>query len=350
MLYVGDIVVSGDRLAPVQVGQWIKKRSAGCVVGNCEISFTQRGRKAAKFVAWRTDPRAAFNLRALGFDQVSVANNHAVDYGWEGLRDTLSACREAGLVPFGGGETLNDASAPAVADKGRDVHVATIAVACTLPLGAAARTDQPGINPIRVSTRYEFDPLDLQEEPGCQPTIIHTVPNEQDIARVCKQIESLRDEGFRVVLYIHWGNAFQKQLAQYQRTLAVAFADAGCDMIIGHHPHTIHGLEMIGSMPVFYSLGNFIMDTQIVHRADEGLPTDLATPWIMSKEGLAVVAKFGCNGLIQVQAIPICTDADGYPTALNREEANLVLHQVESYPPGKPPWQIDNGLGVIHLP
>lgn len=91
------------------------------------------------------------------------------------------------------------------------------------------------------------------------------------------------------------------------------------------------------------------MDAQIVHRADEGLPTDLATPWIMSKEGLVIMTIFDCDGLIEVQAIPVCGDADGYPSEMKREEGSSVLGDIETYPPGKPPWQIEDGLGIIKL-
>jgi len=346
-LFVGDIVPNASRRPSDAVRNLIRSFGVDSVVGNCEISLTERGTPSPKFVTWRTHPSAAAELRRIGFDVVSLANNHMFDYGREGLEDTLTALRTAGVEPVGAGRCLDEAAAAAILGAANGPHVAVLGVACTLPLGSPADTDRPGVQPIHVSTSYEFDPTDLQEEPGCQPTRIHTQPDLRDLDRVCKQIRSLREEGHSVVVSIHWGNAFQKQIAGYQPVLAAAFAEAGCDAVIGHHPHTIHGIECIGDMPVFYSLGNFLMDAEMVGHADAGLPSGLATPWIMSSDGLAVLMEFSEHGLQRAIVRPIRLDEDGYPAALKPAEANQLLREVGALPPGRPPWTIDAGQAVI---
>jgi len=347
VLFVGDIVPNAMRRPPDAVRRLIESFGADSAVGNCEISLTDRGVPAPKFVTWRTAPSAASTLRWLGFDVVSLANNHMLDYGREGLADTLAALRIAGVRTIGAGVDLPEAAAAAVVGSGDRPRVACLGVACTLPLGSSAGIDRPGVQPIRVATSYEFDPLDLQEEPGCQPTRIHTRPDAEDLDRVCQRIRDLKSDGQSVVISIHWGNAFQKQLAAYQRVLAQAFADAGCDAVIGHHPHTPHAIERIGVAPVFYSLGNFLIDAAILRHADRALPIGLATPWVMSDDALVAVIDFASDGPERVEVHPIHLDSNGDPARLERVDAEAVLRGIEALPPGPPPWTIADGRAIV---
>jgi len=349
MLVVGDMVMSAERQVPWLVKALIDSFDAHCVVGNSEIPLTERGTPAAKFVAWRTEPSVAQQIRRLGFDIVSIANNHAIDYGREGLEDTLAAFQNAGIRTVGAGKDLDAALSPAVVTFDATTKVAIIGVACTLPLGSIADVNHPGIAPIRVSTRYEFDPMDLQEEPGCQPTYIHTQAHVADIERLGQRIGTWKQKGYLVIVSIHWGNAFQKQLAQYQRPLAHAFQQAGCDLVIGHHPHTIHGIEVINRMPVLYSLGNFIMDEKIVGHADSSLPEGLATPWIMSPEALVGVLEFRSGKLTSLRIRPILLDDHGFPTRVEGTLGEKFLREVETYPPGPAGWEFTKGSALIRL-
>ena len=349
MLVVGDMVMSAERQVPGFVKALIESFDAHSVVGNSEIPLTKRGRPAAKFVAWRAEPTVAQQIHGLGFDIISIANNHAVDYGREGLEDTVTAFQSMGIQTVGAGKDLDTALSPAVVTFDAITKVAIIGVACTLPLGSIAGANHPGIAPIRVSTRYEFDPMDLQEEPGCQPTYIHTEPNPADVERLCQRIRALKQEDYLVLVSIHWGNAFQKQLAQYQRPLAHVFQQAGCDLIIGHHPHTIHGIEVINRMPVLYSLGNFIMDEKIVGHADSGLPEGLATAWIMSPEALVGVVEFKSGRLRSLRIHPILLDDHGFPTCVEATPGRKLLREVETYPPGPIGWELKGEYALMRL-
>jgi len=349
MMFVGDIVMNAKRETPGSVEALIASFDADCVIGNSEIPLTERGTRAAKFVSWRVSPTVAKQMQVLGFDIVTLANNHALDYGHEGLEDTLAAFHNVGVQAVGAGKDVDTALAPAVVTFDATTKVAIIGVACTLPLGSIADVNHPGIAPIRVSTRYEFDPMDLQEEPGCQPTYIHTQANPADVEQLCQKIHMLKQEGYLVLVSIHWGNAFQKQLAQYQRPLAHAFQQAGCDLVIGHHPHTIHGIEIIGRMPVLYSLGNFIMDETTVGRADSGLPPGLATQWTMSPEALIAVLEITNGDLVSLYIFPILLDADGFPTRVEGALSEKLLREIETYPPGPAGWKSTKNSALIRL-
>lgn len=331
LLFVGDIApgtLGEDNLLPTK--DWLASLGFHRGVGNLETPLTTRGRPATKLVAWRSPPQAACLLRDLGIDVVSLANNHALDYGVEGLADSLETLAQAKVDVAGAGMGLDQAFAPVLMEFDYRTRVALVAVACTLPLGFPAREDRPGVAPIRVSTSYAFDPIDLQEEPGCSPTFIHTEADPDDVAQMCQRLAALKEKECVVIVSIHWGNAFQKRLAKYQRPLARALVEAGCDLIVGHHPHTFHGAEIMGSSVVLYSLGNFVMDAELVDQAHQGLPQGMATTWNMSPESLVVVVGVSDGIICDVEIHPVILDAQGIPRPLEGEQADAVLDEVEA--------------------
>ncbi len=349
MMFTGDIVMSAERKTPGFVESLIASFEADCVIGNSEIPLTERGTRAAKFVAWRASPSLARQMQVLGFDIVTLANNHALDYGHEGLADTLAAFHGAGVQTVGAGKDADTAFSPALVTFDAATKVAILSVASTLPLGFAATADHPGVAPIRVSTQYEFDPMDVQDEPGCLPTFIHTQANTADVERLCQDIRALKEEGYLVLVSIHWGNAFQKQLAQYQQPLAHALEQAGCELVIGHHPHTIHGIEVIRRMPVLYSLGNFIVEKKAVEHGESDLPSGLATQWTMSPEALIALVEITNGEIISVDLIPILLDADGFPSRADSAVSERILNDTETYPPGPIGWKREHDSAVLRF-
>lgn len=331
LLFVGDIApgtLREDNLAVTK--EWLASLDFHRGVGNLETPLTTRGRPATKLVAWRSPPQAAHLLRDLGIDVVSLANNHALDYGVEGLANTLEALAQAEVDVAGAGMDLDQALAPALLEFDRWTRVALVAVACTLPLGFSAGKDRPGVVPIRITTSYVFDPIDLQEEPGCSPTFIHTKTDPDDVSQICQQLAVLKKEGYVVVVSIHWGNAFQKRLAEYQRPLARALVEAGGDLIVGHHPHTFHGVEIMGRSVILYSLGDFVMDAELVNRAHQSLPQGMAATWNMSPESLAITVDILNGSISNIEVYPVIIDAQGIPLPLEGERADEVLDEVET--------------------
>jgi poly-gamma-glutamate synthesis protein (capsule biosynthesis protein) len=230
--------------------------AADVAVGNVDLALTSRGYPREKLITLRADPALAPDIRRLGFDVISVANNHGMDYGEIGLFDTLEAYRRAGIAPIGGGPDLASATAPAVVEAG-GWRVGVIAWTCVLPTGAAASPERPGQSPIHVHASYEVNPYLLMEEPTTPPTV-RTRVDEADLAAARAAIAELRRRVDFIVALVHWGGGLSDELAEYQRPLGRALLDAGADVVVGSHPHRVLGIERHAGKLIFYSPGTLI--------------------------------------------------------------------------------------------
>jgi poly-gamma-glutamate synthesis protein (capsule biosynthesis protein) len=188
------------------------------------------------------------------FNVVSVASNHAMDWGGEALLDTVDLLRDQGIQTIGAGRNVAEARRAALIDC-NGLRVAFLAYCSILQEGYAAGPDKPGVAPLRAHTRYE--PVDYQ--PGVPPRIV-TTPDEQDLAALLADVQSAKKVADKVVLSLHWGIHFVPRLiADYQRTVAYRAFDAGADVILGHHAHVPKAIEVHAGNVCFYSLSNFIM-------------------------------------------------------------------------------------------
>lgn len=309
--------------------------AADVAVANLESPCSDRGTRADKLIALRSPAAAARWVAEAGFHAVSLANNHAMDYGWEALADTLSGVREAGAVPFGAGEDLAAALAPGVVRAASGVRVAFIGLCTALPLGSAAAPDRPGAAPLRALQAYAVDAALAEEQPGSAP-YVQTWCVPEDVAAAQAVVRRARDQADVVIAVIHWGvppaflAPFQSPLADYQRPLAKALAEAGADAIVGHHAHVVHGAELIGRTPVLYSLGNFAF-----HRLQAGVGAERPSPPYNlgalrgdeSRDSLAVVLRFGPRGFVEMEAHPARLDDGWEPAAPEPEAAQRILRR-----------------------
>ena len=202
----------------------------------------------------RLPPHMASVITDCGFNVVSVAGNHAMDWGPEPLLDTIELLRAEGIQVIGGGRTLAEARQPAIMEcKGQ--RVAMLAYCSVLHGGAAAGADSPGVAPMRAFARFEA----VDYQPGVPPRVV-TTPDEQDLANLIADVRAAKERADTVVLSLHWGVHFvPRVIADYQRTVAQAAFDAGADFILGHHAHVPKAIEVFGGKTCFYSLSNFIM-------------------------------------------------------------------------------------------
>jgi poly-gamma-glutamate capsule biosynthesis protein CapA/YwtB (metallophosphatase superfamily) len=129
------------------------------------MPLTNRGTPLEKLAAIRADPDIAADVKELQFDVLSLANNHAFDYGIDGLLDTMTALDGAGARTIGAGAALGDATKPCVVDV-NDIRVGFVAFSCLVAAGAAASAERGGVAPIHVSSGYEINPYWAAEEPG----------------------------------------------------------------------------------------------------------------------------------------------------------------------------------------
>jgi poly-gamma-glutamate capsule biosynthesis protein CapA/YwtB (metallophosphatase superfamily) len=167
LLAVGDVAPLHplDDASSMSGEVWNYLRSADLVTANLELPLTAGGSRADKAITLRAEPEVASSLHDVGIGLVTVANNHALDYGAEGLHDTLSALRDASVVAVGGGRNLEEATQPALVSVG-EASVAVFGLASTLPPGFAAGPERPGIAPVRARSSFYVDAVTLDEQPG----------------------------------------------------------------------------------------------------------------------------------------------------------------------------------------
>lgn len=204
----------------------------------------------------RTHPNSARALRDAGFHVVSFASNHCMDFGREAFFDTMDAIRANGMEPIGVGRDIADARRPAILER-KGTRIAFLAYNSILPFGYWAEPDRPGCAPMRAWTIYEqVEP----DQPGsaCRT---HTFPHKDDLQAMAVDIEKAKSDADVVILSFHWGIHFvPAQLADYQRETARRAIDCGADLILGHHPHLLKGVEVYKGKVILYSLGNFAIE------------------------------------------------------------------------------------------
>lgn len=341
---VGDVVVSGLPRRPAsaagQPGEsaFALLRSGDLTIGNLEAPLTESTDRAEKLVAMRTPPAGALELAEFGFDLVSLATNHAMDYGAEGMRDTVRALDAAGIAHAGFGESVSEASSARVVTVG-DKTLAFFSFCSALPLGYNATTDRAGIGAIRVRQSFEFDNGFMEETPGTPP-FVHSSAHEPDVQAAEILIREAKEHNDFVAVAIHWGVPFpylpdsQGPLAEYQQPLARRLIDSGADLIIGHHPHNVHPVEFYEQGLIIYSTGNFLFDwcdgwnpESMVPRVEANpsapyKPALMKGPWF---ESAVFRVKLGGPGGPQLRVHPIELDSDSQPVTPRPEVATSIL-------------------------
>lgn len=241
-------------------------------------------------------PWLADEIKWVGFKLVSVANNHAFDYGPDGLRSSLQALDAAHIAYAGAGENLAFARAPAYYDS-KNGRIALIASASTLregSLAGAQRIDlrgRIGVNPLRANTTYTVDQqtfatlqkLATQEHLGRgeektssegltfagakyqagEAFSAHTAAFQPDLEGTIESIKAARRQADWVIVSIHAHEGLLSNddlPAEFLVAYAHAAIDAGADIFVAHGPQKIKGIEVYKGKPIFYSLGNFVFD------------------------------------------------------------------------------------------
>ena len=198
---------------------------------NNEFPYSSRGTPTPlKTYTFRSKPENVNILHDMGVDIVSLANNHAYDYGEEALLDTVDILNEA-KVPFvGAGKNLEEAMKPAyfITEEQTIAYVSATQI---------ERLPNPDTKEATVSSAGVLRTLD--------PTAFLTV------------IEEAEKNSDFVVVYVHWGSENTDVVEAGQRELAMKYIEAGADLIIGDHTHCLQGVEYIEGVPVIYSMGNF---------------------------------------------------------------------------------------------
>jgi gamma-polyglutamate biosynthesis protein CapA len=177
---------------------------------------------------------AATHLAEVGVDVVSLANNHAMDCGAEGLRGTLQALAAAGVSAVGAVAGSGDPFAPVFLTRG-GVKVAWFAA-----------TDRRNLGVRTADLRAHVAVATL-------PALGRSLPPRVAAVRALGAVDL-------IVVSLHWGAELAPGPSPAARALAHALVDAGADVVVGHHPHVMQPSERRGGGVIFYSLGNLLFD------------------------------------------------------------------------------------------
>ena len=306
-------------------------KAADIAFANLEAPLTTRGVRAEKQNTLRADPCQIEDLLISGVDIVSLANNHMLDYGIDGLADTLVNLERHGVMQVGAGLNLEAARRTAVLE-GPGGRMGFLAFASTLPQGFAADAERPGIAPIHATAAFVVENPLVQEQPGTPPPVI-TFPLQMDVDVTVESVRKLKAEAEFVVVSAHWGVAGQDAVMDYEREVARALIDAGCDLILGHHPHRLHGVEFYREKPIFYSIGNFVFEPlppsgNSPHLSFRGRMTAANVYGVMRREGVLVDARVRSGHLERLSLLPLLLDGGGYPT-LPQDAADSFITLLE---------------------
>ncbi len=203
-------------------------RSADIAFGNLECVLANGGDPIPKKYNFRGRPIGAMALAEAGFDIVSVANNHTLDYGREGLAETLTHLRRTKVIPVGAGNTLAEAHRMQVL-RSNGFRIGFLAYLGMFPPLLPPATDEPS-----VAMAY--------------------------LPRLRAEIRSARRRVDFLVVSLHAGVEHAPSPSARQQAIARAAIEAGADVVVGHHPHVVQQLAFYRGKPIFYSLGNFVFN------------------------------------------------------------------------------------------
>lgn len=254
--------------------------AADIMMVNNEFTYTGRGVPTeGKTYTFRAKPSHVSYLKDMSVDVVSLANNHAYDYGEISLTDTLDTLTEADIPYVGAGRNLEEASRPLYLMT-KDMKIALI--------GAT-----------------QIERLDTPDTKGATETApgVFRCWNPE---RLYETVKQAKQESDFVIVYIHWGTEGTTELDWAQKEQAKGLAAAGADLIVGNHSHCLQEIGYVDGVPVIYSLGNY---------------------WFNSKplDTCLLKATITPEGLQSLQFLP-ARQENCYTKLLTGTEAGRVIH------------------------
>ena len=239
----------------------------------------------AKDYTFEGPPSVAKALKRAGIGVVTVANNHAVDYGTTAFMASIKTLEKAGVLVAGGGKDFDAAHSPAVLETASGATIGFLGYDDVIWPGFMATSTQPGI-----------------------------AQAVTDMDQVVKDVKALRKRVDYVVVGFHWGLEYTHYPIEQQTSEAHAVIDAGADLVIGHHPHVLQGFETYRGALIAYSLGDLVFDHYSVETGQTVLVDAVITP----------------TG-VKATLIPVYVSSNGIPEVQHGSSAQTILGLVKSY-------------------
>lgn len=236
---VGDMLMDGSVRAQINQNgyhypwEYVRDyfQDGDITIGNLETSITRGGTVwPDKQFNFRSDPENLEAMKKAGIDVVSLANNHSLDYGYDGLLDTLNHIDKSGIFRVGAGKDRGDAFKETIIEKNGH-KIGILGFSRVVPdVGWWATKSRPGL-------AGAYDP---------------------QLPEALEKIKEVKEKVDILIVSIHWGTELQTYPRDIDVVAAKKIVDAGADVIMGHHPHVLQGVEVYKGKPIFYSLGNFV--------------------------------------------------------------------------------------------
>ena len=255
---VGDVIIGRDDPKTIFTHVVDVLHSGDILFGTCDQAYSEKGYPyISPTHILRPDPNNVSALIYAGFNVVSLANNHSMDYGPEALFESVNIIRKAGIEVVGVGRNIVEARKPSILEvKGN--RVGFLAYGCVGPELAQATKDKAGHVPMRAWTIYRQPDY----QPGNPPQII-TLAYKDDLAAMEDDIRRLKSQVDVVAVSFHWGVHFIPEIIpMYEFEVGHAAIDAGADVILGSHAHILKGIEVYKGKVVFHGLNNFAAETK----------------------------------------------------------------------------------------
>ncbi|MDP3990788.1 MAG: CapA family protein [Candidatus Nealsonbacteria bacterium] len=253
LYFVGDIMLDrgveymvekeggGDFRFPfLNMADYLKK--ADILSGNLESPISDKGVKVGSIYSFRAEKEAVEGLKYAGFDILSLANNHMLDYQRAALEDTMEVLQENKIDYVGAG--FNQAEAFSLKIKEiKNTRIGFLAYTDLGPETWKATKDNSGMAWF----------------------------SENELKDILKDISSAKEQVDVLAVALHSGEEYQSSPTLSQRTFARLAIEAGADLVIGHHPHVVQEVEQYMDGWIAYSLGNFVFDQPFSEETMEGL-------------------------------------------------------------------------------
>ncbi len=297
VLFAGDVLLDDGYSPMVALKQrggdiktcfsaeiWEEMNSADVFMINNEFTFTDRGEPTPeKTFTFRAKPENVSYLLDMGVDVVSLANNHAYDYGEVSLLDSLDILEEAGIERIGAGRNIEEAVTPMI----YEMENYDVAIIATTQIERLENPDTKGATENVAGVFRCLNPERLYEE-----------------------VRKLKEEHEYVIVYIHWGTENVLEPDWFQLDQTKGLVEAGADLIVGNHAHCLQPVDIVDGVPVIYSLANF---------------------WFNSKEVQTCMLKvtFGEEDVESIQFMPALQKGN-YTSLLAGEEKRAVFDLIQS--------------------
>lgn len=258
-----DLRATAPKAVPVIAGLL----KGDVVFTNFEGAIALPGQAVSEGRGFLAPPEALDALKAVGFNLVSLSNNHAFDLQATGIRNTIRETSQRGIVHAGIGETLNEASGAGYLKTSKGTIALVSSASGLIAAGGMAAADRPGVNELRIRAG-DKDNEARDDLPGAGPN----TPYPEDAERILRSIREARQKADLVIVYQHnhvfsnrsFATIFTHGMAErlapndWLKKWVRAEIDAGADIVVMHGAPLLHGVEFYRGRPIFYDLGNFI--------------------------------------------------------------------------------------------